>query len=355
MKTPYLKFHKEKLISNYQDFHSICKKYFQNNFQICYSVKTNSNKEVIETLEKINSGFEIASIKELKLTPKDSFKVMNGPAKTEKELKEAIKTKTILQIDSFSEIEKISKLKIKPEEAIIRLSTNNSKFGFSSDQIKEAIIQLNKLKIKLAGFHIHQSTLNKFSEFEKNLKEQSKIIKPFLKEIKYLNLGGGFPDNYQLKNLNIKLENYMKEIYETLKDFKGTFIFEPGRNLVSDAYTLITKAISIKEKNNIDYAILDIGINFLSKITLANFKFNKIIQESNEVNSNGNSKKQERIFDSPKPKTYTLAGPLLFNNDIIGKYFGTLEEGDLFEVENVGAYCIPLSWDIIYDKVKTYN
>ena len=27
-------------------------------------------------------------------------------------------------------------------------------------------------------------------------------------------------------------------------------------------------------------------------------------------------------------------------------------EEDLFEIENVGAYCIPLSWEIIYKKPK---
>ncbi len=330
MKTPYLKFHPEKLISNYKNFQSICEKNFNNNFQICFSTKTNTNPLTIQSLKKLKSGFEVVSLRELKLTPKESFKVMNGPAKTKEELRYAIKNNVLIFIDSFSEIKKINELKEKPKLGI-RLGNPSTKFGFSHSQLKEAFKKINPIAIQL-----HQGTLNKFSEFKKNLKEQHKIIKPFLKEIKYLNFGGGFPDNFQLKNLSLTLNDYLEEIKNTFKEFKGTYIFEPGRNIVADAYTLTTKVITIKEKDNISYAILDAGINILPKITLANFKFNKI----------------SKTKIKEKPKTYTLAGPLLFNNDIVGKYFGILKEEDLFEVENVGAYCENLGWEIIYEKVK---
>lgn len=331
MKTPYLKFNSEKLISNYQLFYKICESNFNNNFQICFSTKTNTNPLTIQVLKKLKSGFEVASLKELKFTPKESFRVMNGPAKTNEELKYALENNVLIFIDSFSELKKIISLNIKNPKTGIRLGLEKFKFGFSPSQLKEAFEKVNPIAIQL-----HQGTLNKFSEFKKNLKEQYKIISPYLNKIKYLNFGGGFPDNFQLKNLSIKLEDYMKEIKNTFKDFKGKFIFEPGRNLVSDSYTLMTKVITIKEKDNIDYAILDAGINILSKMTLANFKFNKI----------SDTKIKE------KPKTYILAGPLLFNNDLVGKYFGILKEGDIFEVENVGAYCENLGWEIIYDKVK---
>ncbi len=51
-------------------------------------------------------------------------------------------------------------------------------------------------------------------------------------------------------------------------------------------------------------------------------------------------------------KRYVLAGPLLFASDEIGIYNGYLEEGDLIKVENVGAYCYNLAWEISYKKPK---
>ena len=361
MKTPYLRFNEEKLIENYKNFNKECKEIFKDNFKICFSTKTNSNPLTIKTLSSLNSGFEVASLKEINLIPKNTFVTMNGPAKTPEELTRTVEQNILLQVDSFSELEKIkeiinnsplggredsarrgmveynSRLKTKPKEVMIRLGKDNSKFGFSKNQVPEVIEKIENLKINFAGFQLHQGTLNKFKDFQNTLKEQKKIIKPYLNKIKYLNFGGGFPDNFQLKNRSIKLGDYLKEIKNIFKEFKGTFIFEPGRNLASDAYTLITKVITIKEKDKINYAILDAGINILSKLTLSSFKFNKI---------------SSKINNPEKSKTYTLAGPLLFNNDILGKWHGKLKEGDLFEVENLGAYCENLAWEIIYDKPK---
>lgn len=354
MKTPYLKFHPKKLIENYQKFEQTCEKQFKNNFEICFSTKTNTNPETIKTLYRERCGFEIASLREIKLTPKNTFRVMNGPAKTIEEIKTAIKEDILIFIDSFSELEKIIQLKNKNKKIKyhffgIRLDTTDSKFGFSKIQLKEALKKAEKNEINIQAIQLHQGTLNKFSEFKKILKEQKKIINPYLKKIKYLDFGGGFPDNFQLKNLSTNLEKYIKEIKETFKEFKGIFIFEPGRILVSDAYTLITQVKTIKEKNKTNYAVLDTGINILSKITLANFKFNKL----NPKNTLIESKTIKSEINNNPAKTYTLAGPLLFKNDIIGKWHGKLNEGDYFEIENVGAYCENLSWEIIYARPRT--
>jgi diaminopimelate decarboxylase len=351
MKTPYLKFNKEKLIANYELFEKTCEKHFKNKFQICFSMKTNTNPLTIKTLSKTGAGFEIASLREMKLTSHKAFRVMNGPAKTTEELKQAIKEDVLIFIDSFSEMNKIIELQkkhsnIKEHIFGIRLGDDKNKFGFTKNQLKEVMKFAKENELQIKAIQLHQGTLNKFSEFEKNLKDQYKIIKPYLKQMEFLDFGGGFPDNFQLKNLQLTINDYLSEIKQTFKEFKGIFIFEPGRNLVADAYTLITKVIVIKEKSE-PIAVLDAGINILSKITLAQFKFNKLKPTNLKTEI---STIKTNLVDKEKAKTYTLAGPLLFNNDLIGKWHGKLQEGDCFEVENVGAYCENLSWEIIYNR-----
>ena len=71
-----------------------------------------------------------------------------------------------------------------------------------------------------------------------------------------------------------------------------------------------------------------------------------IIRNDSNANSVGDTKKNK------KKEEYTLAGPLLFNNDLLGRYFGNLKEGDLIKIENVGAYCYNLAWEISYSKPK---
>ena len=134
--TPYLQFNKEKLISNYELFEKTCQKHFKKNFQICFSTKTNTNKLTIQTLSKTDCGFEIASAREMKLTPQKSFRVMNGPAKTIDEIKTAIKEDVLIFSDSFSELNKIIELQkkhssIKEHIFGIRLGDDKNKFGFT--------------------------------------------------------------------------------------------------------------------------------------------------------------------------------------------------------------------------------
>lgn len=100
MKTPVFILEEEKLKENYRDFNKLCQKLGK--FKIAYSVKTNSERKAIVVLEKEGSGFEVASLDELKKVDSESFVVFNGPAKTTKELKIAIRKKILINVDSKS-------------------------------------------------------------------------------------------------------------------------------------------------------------------------------------------------------------------------------------------------------------
>ena len=380
LKTPIFVFQPEKLKENYADFNSLCKKYFSK-FKIAYSVKTNSNKEVIEILSKLNSGFEIASLSELKSVPKHSFIVFNSPAKTQDELKLAIKNKLLINIDSKSEIDKIARItKGKKIEAGLRISIEESKFGVEDSEIEQIINYAKSKGIEIICIHIHQGTQLTLKEYEASIIIFENILERISKKInlKYIDIGGGIPDKQQLKNLNLSLNNYLEVIAKHLEKFKATIILEPGRSLVSDAFFLLTKVIAVKENFNKTYAILDAGINLLPKITLASYKFSRydcaddacrkasphdkdLLLDNNikyeaEKDFAGKQNKivknSDLITNNKQSKEYLLAGPLLFSNDILGKFQGSLKEGDIIKVENVGAYCYNLAWEISYKKPK---
>lgn len=334
METPYFLLESKTLIQNCKDFEFLCKEYFKS-FKICYSVKTNSLPQVLEVLNKESCGFEIASQNELNLIKIfSSFKIFNSPCKTQKEMEEAKIQKCLINADSLSELNNLANLGIK--EIGIRTAFQDSKFGIESTKIKEAIKYAEKSGIKVICLSSHPGTQENIKSYETYLQNWKIFLeKNKFKDIQYLDIGGGFPDKIQLKNISLTLEDYFKLIKKYLGEFleDKTIILEPGRALVSDSMSLITKVYCIKENFGKKYAILDAGINFLPKITLSSYKFSKL----NETKS--------------KDKTeYLLAGPLLFSNDTLGKFQGSLKEGDLIKVENVGAYCYNLSWTISYDK-----
>lgn len=340
--TPYFIFKPKILTQNYLEFEEFCKKHLKN-FKICYSVKTNSFPGVIKTLNKLGAGFEIASLNEIKLIPKaKAFVVFNSPCKTQEELKIAVKNKFLINVDSKSEIDKIYEItKGRVFEIILRVSLKESKFGFDEKQLMNIINYCLSKNLNITGIHLHTGTQMSLIEHKNNLDKLSVIVYFLEKKgikLKYIDIGGGFPDKIQLKNLNLNLENYFN-IIKNLNKFNATIILEPGRNLVCDAFELITKVIVIKENFNKKYAILDAGINLLPKITLSVYRFSKL--------------NPEEIQNKTK-KEYFLAGPLLFSNDLFGKFYGNLKEGDLIKVENTGAYCYNLAWELSYKKPKIF-
>ena len=341
MQTPYFIYKPEILEKNFKEFERLAEKYLKN-YIIAYSVKTNSSEQVINTLKKLGSNFEVASLKEIKLTP-NKHKIFNSPAKTVEELKIAIKNKFLINVDSESEIDKIAEiLNNKPFNVGLRVSLNESKFGFDEKQLKQTIKYAKSRNINIISIQVHSGTQQTLMSFKQNLEKAARIITDLKLPLKFIDIGGGFPDKIQLKNLKATLEDYFKAIERNFSKFKTTIILEPGRNLVADAFTLISKVHAVKEKSNKKYAIIDAGINLLPRITLSTYRFSKI--------------QQPKTNHKPLPATqakkqeYILAGPLLFSNDTLGKIQENLNENDLIEIENVGAYCYNLAWTISYDK-----
>lgn len=344
MKTPIIIFDKEKLKQNYKEFKKISEEYLKK-YEIAYSVKTNSNKKLIQNLSNLNSGFEIASLNEIKLIEKyKKFRIFNSPSKTEQELKLAIKNNILINVDSISEMNKIINIqKGKELEIGLRITIEESKFGIQENRIEETIEYAKNNNLNVICLHFHQGTQLSIKEYEQNLIIFENIIQRLNNSnIKYLDVGGGFPDKAQLKNLNVRLEDYMILIKKYLSKFNKTIILEPGRAIVSDCFYLLTKVIAIKENFDKKYAILDAGINLLPKITLSQYKFTKYKLGRVGGDSMSEQNKQEFI----------LAGPLLFSNDILAKYQGNLQENDIIKVENIGAYCYNLAWEISYKKPR---
>jgi len=343
--TPYFLFKQEVLEKNYKEFEELAEKYLKD-FIIAFSVKTNTSKQVISTLNKLGSNFEVASLKEIKATP-DKNKIFNSPCKTEQELKIAIKNKFLINVDSESEIDKIAEItNNQPFNIGLRISTNDSKFGFDEKQLDQTIKYAKSKNLNIICFHIHSGTQQTIGNFSLNLKKSAQIIENTINQhkldIKYIDVGGGFPDKIQLKNISTTLEEYFKEIKNNFQQFNTTIILEPGRNLVADAFELITKVHVIKEKNKKNFAILDAGTNLLPKMTLSTYHFSKIPRP----------KTNHKPLPTPEAKKqeYILAGPLLFSNDTMGKIHENLQEGDLIRIKNVGAYCQNLAWSISYDR-----
>lgn len=333
--TPFFAFGLQKLKANEACFLKTAREFFPR-LKVCYSVKTNPNPSVLKAL---STGFELASLEELKLVKqRKAFKVLNGCCKKPEELREALRQNAMIICDSFSELEKIIALrkaqKIKMLEIGVRLNAA-SKFGIELSKIREFVKKAESAGLKIVLLHAHPGVHNSLKDYEEFARLFLKAAR--LHDFKFLDFGSGFPSFSKMQKQGQKLEDYFSIVKRELGSLalEKTIVFEPGRVLVADAGFLVCKACALKELKGERIAVLDAGINVLQKIVLEDFEF--------ELLSVGNG-----------AGSFRLAGPLLFGNDWLGTTNSNLQEGDLIAVKNTGAYCFSLAWEVSYGKPKAF-
>ena len=86
----------------------------------------------------------------------------------------------------------------------------------------------------------------------------SKIIKKANHSFEYIDLGGGMGIDYKNDKKMLNLKNYSKNIKSFLKNHNSKIIFEPGRSIVGNIGTLISRVTYIKEGHKKNFIILDV-------------------------------------------------------------------------------------------------
>ena len=332
---------------------------FKKNFNsfsplICFAVKSNTNVNLVREIRKLGLGADVVSMGELMLALKAGMEpkkiVFSGVGKTSAEISYAI-DKRILLINAESkseinEIEKIAKSKKKIVNIGIRLNPNTdaktlkqistgkkeNKFGVDEKTFFELVnySKISKhINLKCLSVHIGSQILD-YRPYEKMLKVVGNIIKKGNHIFEYVDLGGGMGISYEEKNKKLNYKKYSIAIKKFLKNNKSKIIFEPGRSIVGNSGSLVSKVIYIKENEKKDFIILDAAMNDLMRPALygANHKTIPVLK-TNQISK----------------KTYEFVGPICESTDkfITLKKFQKLKEKDLIIMCDVGAYGMSLS------------
>ncbi|QQR92611.1 MAG: alanine racemase [Candidatus Iainarchaeum archaeon] len=318
---------------NARHFMDAAKKRFKKS-HIYYSVKTNPHARVLEVLDSSGIGMELVSLRELRAVKSFSGKkIFNAPAATEAELREALAQKCLIIIDNLSQAQLLhSILKGKPLDVGIRVRMDAHRFGFAPQEIKAAIREMESWGLRMVALHAHPGTNQTLQDYHNFLNRVHGLLVDF-PPIRILDLGGGFPGNENLRMRKTGIPAYMELVHETLGEFlpQVELVFEVGRSLVEDAMCLVLEVQHAKVVDNAHYALMDSGINVLSKLSMSPLRFIPL-QESGE-----------------KKHNFFLCGPSMFGSDEFARIFAKLARGDIVVVENVGAYCTELAWNLSRD------
>ena len=332
---------------------------FKNNFKsikplICFSVKSNSNLQILKEIKKSAMGADVVSKGELIIALKAGIHpkkiVFSGIGKTFDEIKFAIE-KNILLINAESEseikeIEKIAKTKKKKINIGLRLNPNIDaktlkKISTGKNEDKFGVVESNFLKIlkkfrdskylyiKCLSIHIGSQIID-YRPYAKMINIVQNTIKKSKHKFDFVDLGGGMGIKYNNKSKPLNYKKYNLIIKKFLKKNNVKIIFEPGRSIIGDTAVLLTKIIYIKAIKKKNFIILDAAMNDLIRPALYGAK-HQIIP----------LKRNNKIIN----KIHDFVGPICESTDkfLSLKKYQKLNEKEILGICDVGAYGMVLA------------
>jgi diaminopimelate decarboxylase len=178
----------------------------------------------------------------------------------------------------------------------------------------------------LAGFHVHAgSQIAELSVFSAVLKVLTPLFERF--PVRILDIGGGYrvPD--------FPLSDYAGIVAGFAREHALQLIIEPGRYLVADAGTLLTRVLHLKQ-GALQHVIADAGMADLLRPALYG-----AAHPVRLVPAAGEDRKAGTLL------TVDLDGPLCENADRLGRNLTlpALQQGDLLAVGLAGAYGLTMA------------
>jgi diaminopimelate decarboxylase len=354
--SPLFVFFPEVLAANVRRLKDALAERYANHF-IHYSVKTNYLPYVVRRIAELGVLPEIISGLELELADRldllDSRAIVNGPLKTEAELRRIIERGCRINVDNPTELDVIEMIGCATGRRIdigLRVASEIGeisweRFGFRAARIVEVarLIRSHMPHIRLTGLHIHGGTnildLEYYRTASRLLCDLTMQLRAQeLAEIEYLDLGGGFATDCPFKDHEVwrtpSAAEYADALVGPLLDTFGaagpSLIVEPGRYLIDDAFVLLTSVERVRDEESREI-ILDAGINVFPS---AKFRRHRVACVTPRL--------------SPLVET-TLFGPLCMGSDCLGKSvpLPAVQPGDILAFDHAGAYSLSQSWTFI--------
>lgn len=238
--------------------------------QVYYAAKANTNPEIVRTLYKMGSSFDVASMPEFMIVYEN---IKDLPEKERQEwiwdkiiyantikpidtIQALDKYNPLVTFDNLEELKKIAKyapnaglvlrIRVPNTGSLVELS---SKFGADPGEAVDLIEEAFNLGLVVEGisFHVGSQCTN-FDNYTQALAISADIIRETEvrteKKIRILDIGGGFPVKYspEVKSLQ-SLAELLNEEIERLFPEDMQILAEPGRFMVANACTLVSKVV----------------------------------------------------------------------------------------------------------------
>lgn len=322
-------------------------------YYIHYAVKANANPRILSIISRTGFGADCVSGGEILAALNAGFPaekiVFAGVGKTDWEIELGLdKGIACFNVESIPELEVINQIaaargqianvaiRINPEvdahtHSHITTGTKEDKFGINFDQIDKVINTLDSItSVKLTGIHFHiGSQITEMEPFAALFVKAFEIERYLTQRrvfLENINFGGGLGIDYRHPNSNPipDFKAWFEIFHKHFPTRPGRKIhFEPGRSIVGQCGSLISRVLYVKEGSFKRFAILDAGFTDLIRPAFY-----------------GAYHKIENLSSDETQDIYDVAGPVCESSDSFAKAIklNKVHRGDYFAVRSAGAY-----------------
>lgn len=319
-----------------------------------YAVKANDNPRLMKIIAASGmgadcvSGGEIAAAIAAGFAPQEI--VFSGVGKSDKEILLALEHGIgCFNVESLPELEVIDTLaarcgKIAPvalrlnphidahTHKYITTGLSENKFGIDITVADDAIARaLAMAHVRLRGVHFHIGsqilTLDPFRLLCRRIGEWLQRWQEQGIFMEYINVGGGLgidydaPDEHPMPDFAAYFGLFAREL--ALSEGQ-TLRFEPGRSVVAQCGSLVTRVLYVKQGLDKKFAIVDAGMNDLLRPAL--YQAHHAIENLTATHDTSD--------------TYDVVGPVCESADVFatGIVLPVVERGSLLAIRSAGAY-----------------
>ena len=345
--TPTYVYHAEKIKEQYE---KLTHSFRESKVVIYYACKALTNVHILRYIKDLGANVDCSSINEVKLSlyagfPADRILYTSNGIGFD-EIQEAVAHKVTINIDSLSNLEKFGKtygntypvgIRLRPNIMAggnLKISTGHdkSKFGIPVEQLPAILELVNQYKISITDLHIHTgSEIKDVSVFIKGIEVLFDII-PHFKDLKSLDLGGGFKVPYKEGDDETDMELLGEKVRDAFRDHPQASTleiwFEPGKFLVSECGYFVAQTNLLKETAATTFVSLNTGFNHLIRPMF----YDSYHRIENISNPDGSEKIYSVVGNICETDTFAWDRPLQ-----------EVSEGDFLVFYNAGAYGFEMS------------
>jgi diaminopimelate decarboxylase len=318
-----------------------------------YATKANANLGILKIIFAAGFGADCVSGNEILRSIECGADPENitfaGVGKTDIEINTGLDNNIFtFNCESIPEMENINKLatakgkianisiRINPDvdaktHEYISTGKKENKFGISAWDFEKVIEKLDTLKnLKLTSLHFHVGSqitdMSVFAEVCLRVNSFNQWFKDQGFELEHINVGGGLGIDYQTPGENPvpDFAAYFSIFEQNLTLYPGQKLhFEPGRSIVAQCGSLISRVLYVKEGKTKDFVIVDAGMTDLIRPAL---------YHAHHHIENLSSDRPEKIYD--------VVGPICESSDCFDKDVPLAEakRGDFIALRSAGAY-----------------